>query len=83
MRPGDHVITLFAPECGACVHCLSPRTNRCRAIRDEQNAGYLPDGTTEEFPRGRAVTPLHGPDLRRVHGYAGDRPCESESRGSA
>jgi S-(hydroxymethyl)glutathione dehydrogenase / alcohol dehydrogenase len=46
VRPGDHVVTLFAPECGRCVHCLSPRTNRCIAIRDRQNAGYLPDGTT-------------------------------------
>ena len=46
VRPGDHVITLFAPECGKCVHCLSPRTNRCIAIRDRQNDGYLPDGTT-------------------------------------
>ena len=46
VAPGDHVITLFAPECGVCVHCLSPRTNRCIAIRDQQNAGYLPDGTT-------------------------------------
>src|SRR5580692_9661191 len=46
VRPGDHVITLFAPECGVCAHCLSPRTNRCLAIREQQNAGYLPDGTT-------------------------------------
>lgn len=46
VRPGDHVITLFAPECGDCVHCRSPRTNRCIAIRDEQGRGYLPDGTT-------------------------------------
>ena len=29
VRPGDHVITLFAPECGTCVHCRSDRTNRC------------------------------------------------------
>jgi S-(hydroxymethyl)glutathione dehydrogenase / alcohol dehydrogenase len=43
---GDHVITLFAPECGACVHCLSGRTNRCTAIRDQQGLGFLPDGTT-------------------------------------
>jgi S-(hydroxymethyl)glutathione dehydrogenase/alcohol dehydrogenase len=43
---GDHVVTLFAPECGECVHCLSPRTNRCVAIRDQQNLGYLPDGHT-------------------------------------
>src|SRR4029453_6953949 len=43
--PGDHVVTLFAPECGECVHCRSPRTNRCTAIRDQQGLGYLPDGT--------------------------------------
>ena len=46
VAPGDHVITLFAPECGRCVHCLSGRTNRCTAIRDMQGQGYLPDGTT-------------------------------------
>jgi len=44
--PGDHVVTLFAPECGECVHCRSGRTNRCVAIRDMQGAGFLPDGTT-------------------------------------
>ena len=46
LRVGDHVVTLFAPECGKCLHCKSGRTNRCMAIRDEQNRGYLPDGTT-------------------------------------
>ena len=44
--PGDHVVTLFSPQCGECVHCLSPRTNLCLAIREQQNLGYLPDGTT-------------------------------------
>jgi S-(hydroxymethyl)glutathione dehydrogenase/alcohol dehydrogenase len=43
---GDHVVTLFAPECGECVHCRDPRTNRCVAIRDQQGLGHLPDGTT-------------------------------------
>jgi S-(hydroxymethyl)glutathione dehydrogenase / alcohol dehydrogenase len=46
VAPGDHVVTLFAPECGECVHCRSPRTNRCVAIRDQQGLGFLPDGTT-------------------------------------
>ena len=46
VAPGDHVVTLFAPECGDCVHCRSARTNRCIVIRDQQNAGFLPDGTT-------------------------------------
>jgi S-(hydroxymethyl)glutathione dehydrogenase / alcohol dehydrogenase len=51
VAPGDHVVTLFAPECGECVHCRSPRTNRCTAIRDQQGLGYLPDGTAR-FGRG-------------------------------
>ena len=46
VAPGDHVVTLFAPECGECVHCRDPRTNRCTAIRDMQGVGLLPDGTT-------------------------------------
>jgi S-(hydroxymethyl)glutathione dehydrogenase/alcohol dehydrogenase len=58
--PGDHVVTLFAPECGECIHCLSTRTNRCLAIRDEQGLGHLPDGTTR-FSR-------NGDELRHFMG---------------
>src|SRR6195256_5760027 len=43
---GDHVVTLFSPQCRRCAHCLDPRTNLCLAIREQQNKGYLPDGTT-------------------------------------
>jgi S-(hydroxymethyl)glutathione dehydrogenase/alcohol dehydrogenase len=46
VREGDHVVTLFSPQCGECVHCLSPLTNLCMSIREQQNLGYLPDGTT-------------------------------------
>jgi S-(hydroxymethyl)glutathione dehydrogenase/alcohol dehydrogenase len=46
VAPGDHVVTLFSPQCRACVHCLSDRTNLCLAIREQQGKGYLPDGTT-------------------------------------
>ena len=60
VAPGDHVVTLFAPECGKCVHCLSPRTNRCVAIRDQQGLGYLPDGTVR-FSR-------NGEELRHFMG---------------
>jgi S-(hydroxymethyl)glutathione dehydrogenase/alcohol dehydrogenase len=42
---GDHVVTLFSPQCRECVHCVSPRTNICLAIRDQQGKGHLPDGT--------------------------------------
>jgi S-(hydroxymethyl)glutathione dehydrogenase / alcohol dehydrogenase len=43
---GDHVVTLFSPQCGKCVHCRDPRTNLCMAIREQQGLGFLPDGTT-------------------------------------
>ncbi len=46
VREGDHVVTLFSPQCGECVHCVSPLTNLCLAIREQQNLGYLPDGST-------------------------------------
>src|SRR5665809_31777 len=45
LEPGDHVVTLFSPQCGECVHCRDERTNLCLAIREQQNRGYLPDGT--------------------------------------
>jgi S-(hydroxymethyl)glutathione dehydrogenase / alcohol dehydrogenase len=46
VAPGDHVVTLFSPQCGTCVNCRSGKTNICVAIREQQGAGYLPDGTT-------------------------------------
>jgi S-(hydroxymethyl)glutathione dehydrogenase/alcohol dehydrogenase len=46
LKEGDHVVTLFSPQCGECIHCQSPLTNLCLAIREQQNLGYLPDGTT-------------------------------------
>src|SRR3954451_22719252 len=51
VAPGDHVVTLFSPQCGECIHCRSPKTNLCLAIREQQGLGHLPDGTTR-FSRG-------------------------------
>jgi S-(hydroxymethyl)glutathione dehydrogenase/alcohol dehydrogenase len=45
VAPGDHVVTLFSPQCGECVNCRSGKTNICIAIREQQNQGFLPDGT--------------------------------------
>ena len=42
---GDHVVTLFSPECGQCTNCRSGKTNICTAIRAQQGQGFLPDGT--------------------------------------
>src|SRR5215204_5043372 len=46
LRPGDHVIPLYAPECRACKSCLSRKTNLCTAIRATQGNGVMPDGTS-------------------------------------
>jgi S-(hydroxymethyl)glutathione dehydrogenase/alcohol dehydrogenase len=60
VAPGDHVVTLFSPQCRECLHCLSPRTNLCLAIRDLQNQGYLPDGTTRLSRDGEPVRHFMG-----------------------
>jgi len=60
VEPGDHVVTLFSPQCGECVHCRSPRTNLCLAIREQQNLGYLPDGTTRLSRDGERIRHFMG-----------------------
>ncbi|MHB1672321.1 MAG: S-(hydroxymethyl)glutathione dehydrogenase/class III alcohol dehydrogenase, partial [Acidiferrobacter sp.] len=46
VRPGDHVIPLYTPECRVCEYCLSGKTNLCQAIRETQGRGVMPDGTS-------------------------------------
>ena len=46
LKPGDHVIPLYTPECRQCASCLSGKTNLCTAIRATQGQGVMPDGTT-------------------------------------
>ena len=46
VRPGDHVIPLYTPECRECDYCLHPKTNLCQKIRTTQGAGLMPDGTS-------------------------------------
>jgi S-(hydroxymethyl)glutathione dehydrogenase/alcohol dehydrogenase len=58
--PGDHVVTLFSPQCRECVHCLSPRTNLCLAIREQQGQGRLPDGTTRLSRDGEPIRHFMG-----------------------
>src|SRR5688572_422042 len=57
---GDRVVTLFSPQCGECVHCRSPKTNLCLAIREQQNQGYLPDGSTRLSRDGERIRHFMG-----------------------
>ncbi|RBO53955.1 S-(hydroxymethyl)glutathione dehydrogenase/class III alcohol dehydrogenase [Rhodovulum sp. BSW8] len=46
VKPGDHVIPLYTPECRECDYCLNPKTNLCQAIRTTQGQGLMPDGSS-------------------------------------
>ena len=46
LKPGDHVIPLYTPECRQCEYCLSRKSNLCVAIRATQGRGVMPDGTS-------------------------------------
>ncbi|WP_194723666.1 S-(hydroxymethyl)glutathione dehydrogenase/class III alcohol dehydrogenase [Noviherbaspirillum malthae] len=46
LKPGDHVIPLYTPECRQCEYCLSRKTNLCQAIRATQGQGKMPDGSS-------------------------------------
>ena len=58
--PGDHVVTLFSPQCRECEHCRDHRTNLCLAIREQQNQGFLPDGTTRLSRDGEPIRHFMG-----------------------
>ncbi len=55
LKPGDHVIPLYIPECRNCPACLSGRTNLCTAIRETQGKGLMPDGSSRFSENGRMV----------------------------
>src|SRR5437763_5092627 len=60
VAPGDHVVTLFSPQCRECIHCRDERTNLCLAIREQQGLGYLPDGTTRLSRAGEPIRHFMG-----------------------
>ncbi len=55
LRPGDHVIPLYTPECGQCEYCLSGKTNLCQRIRVTQGQGLMPDGTSRFSIDGKPI----------------------------
>ncbi|MGP1679819.1 MAG: S-(hydroxymethyl)glutathione dehydrogenase/class III alcohol dehydrogenase [Burkholderiales bacterium] len=55
VKPGDHVIPLYTPECRQCEYCLSQKTNLCQAIRSTQGKGVMPDGTSRFSIGGKQV----------------------------
>jgi S-(hydroxymethyl)glutathione dehydrogenase/alcohol dehydrogenase len=55
VKPGDHVIPLYTPECRSCEFCMSGKTNLCQAIRVTQGQGLMPDGTSRFSLNGNPI----------------------------
>ena len=55
LKPGDHVIPLYTPECRECKFCLSGKTNLCQKIRSTQGKGLMPDGTSRFSYQGKML----------------------------
>jgi S-(hydroxymethyl)glutathione dehydrogenase/alcohol dehydrogenase len=55
LKPGDHVIPLYTPECRECKFCLSRKTNLCQRIRATQGKGLMPDGTSRFSMGGKPI----------------------------
>ena len=55
LKPGDHVIPLYIPECGDCEYCKSPKTNLCQSIASTVWTGYMPDGTRRFSVGGKPI----------------------------
>src|ERR1035438_7315059 len=55
LKPVDHVIPLYTPECRQCEYCLSRKSNLCVAIRATQGRGVMPDGTSRFSSNGAPV----------------------------
>ncbi len=55
LKPGDHVIPLYIPECGHCEYCKSTKSNLCQTIAPTLWTGYMPDGTRRFSQNGKAI----------------------------
>jgi S-(hydroxymethyl)glutathione dehydrogenase/alcohol dehydrogenase len=60
VKPGDHVIALYTPECGECKFCKSGKTNLCGKIRATQGKGVMPDGTSRFKCKGKSLLHFMG-----------------------
>ena len=67
VKPGDHVIPLYTPECGECEYCLSGRTNLCQKIRVTQGKGVMPDGTSRFSLKGKPILHYMGTSTFSEH----------------
>ncbi|KAL8206840.1 UNVERIFIED_CONTAM: hypothetical protein K2H54_031333 [Gekko kuhli] len=55
VKPGDHVIPLFNPQCGNCSSCRNTRGNLCTQNDLSEPRGLMPDGTCRFTCKGKSL----------------------------
>ncbi|KAK6187842.1 hypothetical protein SNE40_005779 [Patella caerulea] len=55
VKPGDHVVPLYYPQCYECKFCRNPKTNFCSKVRATQMKGVMPDGTSRFRCKGKQL----------------------------
>jgi len=60
VKPGDHVVALYTPECKECKFCKSGKTNLCGKIRATQGKGVMPDNSSRFKCKGETLLHFMG-----------------------
>lgn len=55
VRPGDHLVLNWAPNCGRCFYCLHDRPSLCETYVNSLWAGTMLDGTTRLSQSGEPI----------------------------
>ncbi|HZP93497.1 MAG TPA: zinc-dependent alcohol dehydrogenase family protein [Burkholderiales bacterium] len=55
LKPGDHVVMVFAPSCGECIACKEGHPGRCEPGQKANGAGTLLGGAIRLSQRGQPV----------------------------
>ncbi len=55
VKPGDHIILNWSPDCGTCFYCTRGKRNLCETFRPARRAGTMLDGTSRLRLNGEAI----------------------------
>jgi S-(hydroxymethyl)glutathione dehydrogenase / alcohol dehydrogenase len=72
VRPGDHVILSWVPDCGQCYYCMTGRSNLCDG-RLPYSEGTLGDGTMRFHRNGRHLRHFNGVSSFSRHAVVPER----------
>jgi len=75
VRPGDHVVLNWAPDCGHCFYCLRGKPNLCDTYVGPIWAGTMLDGTTRLSSAGKPIYHFCGLATFASHAVVPEQSC--------